>query len=165
MAELHYAVAYDGSRLSERACDFAGILLANKEVSKLSVLHVSPPAGKREKVPAHLTADHLKEKVSFGKLTEDYKLELQWLDQARADSNESTGEALCKLVHEHDIDVVVLGSFGRKEKPADLPVEEHQSYHKHDHHTHFGTTSLAPGSSHALPVKLFSPWPFTGNHR
>eukprot|EP00877_Chromochloris_zofingiensis_P000888 jgi/Chrzof1/107/Cz01g03220.t1 len=108
-------VAIDGSNLSDKALQAACGFYSKERGDKLVILHVSDASKKY--LARHLLPAHLKS-LYVGK-AQDQQVEATWACQEKQ-PGQSTCEALTALAEANKVDLLVLGSFGRKGEKLDM---------------------------------------------
>ncbi|MEW5303050.1 MAG: hypothetical protein WDW38_001367 [Sanguina aurantia] len=112
---MHYGVAVDGSDMSKRAMA-AGLLLNNtKRGDKISVLHISDSS--KDYLQKHLTPQHLKNQ--YEALTSAARVPSTWLCREKG-GGQSTCTALTKMADKAAVDLLLIGSWGRKGEKLDF---------------------------------------------
>uniref|UniRef100_A0A7S3VLK8 UspA domain-containing protein n=1 Tax=Dunaliella tertiolecta TaxID=3047 RepID=A0A7S3VLK8_DUNTE len=113
---FHIGVAVDGSEMSERAAHIAASLIQPKRGDKYTVFHISDST--KTHLPRHLTPQHLKHYYEDMAAHDKLGLRSEWV--CREKSKGSTCKTLVQLVDERDLDLLVIGNFGRKGEKLDV---------------------------------------------
>lgn len=117
---LVIGVGIDGSVMCDKAVDMACTICSVNRKDKVFLLHVSAQVKRGElplATPRHLLADHLKNR--YLSQTAHHHVTSEWAARAKEDG-ESTCEALTKLAALQHVDMLVVGSFGRKGDKLDM---------------------------------------------
>ncbi|KAL3131802.1 hypothetical protein ABBQ38_007518 [Trebouxia sp. C0009 RCD-2024] len=107
--KLRVGVAIDGSGVSEKALLLGGRLLHPDRCDRLYILHISDP--NKPWLPDTLTPDHLEHEYQLK--CHEQQLDGVWYKKEKA-KGQTTCEALVELTEELQVDILVVGSFGRK---------------------------------------------------
>ncbi|DBA85324.1 hypothetical protein WJX79_008291 [Trebouxia sp. C0005] len=113
--KLRVGVAIDGSGVSEKALLLGGRLLHPDRRDRIYILHVSDP--NKPWLPDTLTPDHLEHEYQLK--CHDQQLDAVWYKKEKS-KGQSTCEALIELTEELQVDILVVGSFGRKGERIDM---------------------------------------------
>ena len=128
--KLRVGVAIDGSGVSEKALQLGARLLHPDRRNSLYILHIADPS--KGWLPESLTPDHLEHEYQLkcheqkvmvlrkllsrsaeASTSLSVQLDAVWYKKDKKEG-QSTCEALVQLTEEIQIDVLVVGSFGRK---------------------------------------------------
>uniref|UniRef100_A0A7S0QZT8 UspA domain-containing protein n=1 Tax=Chlamydomonas leiostraca TaxID=1034604 RepID=A0A7S0QZT8_9CHLO len=113
---LSIGLAVDGSQMSDRAAQCA-VSFTDTRKDKLTVLHVSDKS--KSYLPQHLRPTHIKN--YYQDMVASLKLgcRAEWLCREKSEG-ESTCAALTTMADKAGVDLLVLGSFGRKGEKLDM---------------------------------------------
>ncbi|GFH07350.1 uncharacterized protein HaLaN_02137, partial [Haematococcus lacustris] len=110
-------VAVDGSQMSERAAQVAARFCDVKRGDKLVVMHISD--SHKAYLPRHLQPAHLKNYYHDLAAATKLGVRAEWQCREK-DEGMSTCQTLTKMADRLAVDLLVLGSFGRKGEKLDM---------------------------------------------
>lgn len=113
---LNIGLAVDGSQMSDRACQMATSFTDTRK-DRLVILHVSDKS--KTYLPQHLRPTHLKNYYQDMAASMKLGCKAEWMCREKAEG-ESTCSALTNMADKAGIDMLVLGSFGRKGEKLDM---------------------------------------------
>ncbi|CAG9460265.1 unnamed protein product [Pedinophyceae sp. YPF-701] len=112
---LRVGVGIDGSELSEKAFDVACRILHNERGDRLYAIHV---AAHRSRVPDPLhSAEHLQR--SFERRAYHHRATMTFYAREKSGTDTTTG-ILSALAEELELDLLVVGAFGRKGEKVEV---------------------------------------------
>ncbi|KXZ53495.1 hypothetical protein GPECTOR_7g945 [Gonium pectorale] len=112
---LHIAVGVDGSQMSNLAMNTALGLFNSRRGDKFTVIHVSDSS--KTYLSKHLQPSHLKN--FYTDMAHGARVTAEWLCREKEEGR-STCECLTRLADRHAVDLLVLGSWGRKGEKIDM---------------------------------------------
>ncbi|GAX72774.1 hypothetical protein CEUSTIGMA_g230.t1 [Chlamydomonas eustigma] len=112
----HLAVAVDGSTISDKAAAVAARFVDTKRKDMLTVLHVSDKT-KLDRLPKNLLPQNLKS--HYKDMMETARIPMEWICREK-EEGQSTCQTLTKIAAKQKVNLLVLGSFGRKGEKLEM---------------------------------------------
>ncbi|GLI69710.1 hypothetical protein VaNZ11_014217 [Volvox africanus] len=112
---LSIACAVDGSQMSDRAMAVGLSLFNNRRGDKFTVIHISDSA--KNYLSKHLHPSHLKN--YYVDMAHGARVTAEWLCREKEEGC-STCECLTRLADKRSVELLVMGSWGRKGEKLDV---------------------------------------------
>lgn len=112
---LRFGVAIDGSNISDKATSLAASFTQAKRGDKLQIIHISDQT--KTYLTAHLKPTHLKH--YYEDLAAQHHISSEWLCREKEEGL-TTCMSVTNLANKSNMDMLFVGSFGRKGEKLDM---------------------------------------------